>query len=134
MKHTAFRPCSILATGIAVAVFLSAASPSHAASQKPSDPNEEWDIGDQPGVVPAEGSETLSGPWERQLVFFRTTEAPGTIIVQTAEKHLYVVQGNNRAIRYGIGVGREGFQWKGLVSVVRKQEWPDWRPPPAMIE
>jgi lipoprotein-anchoring transpeptidase ErfK/SrfK len=54
--------------------------------------------------------------------------------VQTAEKHLYVVQGNNRAIRYGIGVGREGFQWKGLVSVVRKQEWPDWRPPPEMIQ
>ncbi len=75
-----------------------------------------------------------SGPWERQLVFFRSNESPGTIVVHTAEKHLYVVQGNNRAIRYGIGVGRDGFQWKGLVSVVRKQEWPDWRPPPEMIQ
>jgi lipoprotein-anchoring transpeptidase ErfK/SrfK len=108
--------------------------PAGAASSKPSNPNEEWDIEDQPGMLPPEGSEVLGGTWEKQLVFFRTNEAPGTIIVHTGEKHLYLVQGNNRAIRYGIGVGREGFQWKGLVSVVRKQEWPDWRPPPEMIQ
>ena len=46
----------------------------------------------------------------------------------------YLVQGNNRALRYGIGVGRDGFQWSGLVKVTRKQEWPDWRPPPEMIK
>jgi len=67
-------------------------------------------------------------------VFYRTTEPPGTIIVQTSEKYLYLVQGGNRALRYGIGVGRDGFQWKGLVKIARKQEWPDWRPPPEMIE
>ncbi len=77
---------------------------------------------------------TALSQWEKQLVFFRTNEAPGTIVVNTAERYLYLVQGNNRAMRYGIGVGRDGFQWKGLVTVVRKQEWPDWRPPPEMIQ
>ena len=56
------------------------------------------------------------------------------MIISTRDRFLYLVQGNNRAIRYGIGVGRDGFQWSGLVKVVRKQEWPDWRPPPEMIQ
>ena len=50
--------------------------------------------------------------FQRQAVFFRTTEPPGTIIVHTSERFMYLVQGNNRAMRYGIGVGREGFQWR----------------------
>ena len=58
---------------------------------------------------------------------------PGTIIIQTAERHLYLIQGNGRALRYGIGVGRDGFQWQGLVNITRKSEWPDWTPPPEMI-
>ena len=69
-----------------------------------------------------------------KIVFFRTTEAPGTIVVNTRERFLYLVQGNNRAIRYGIGVGREGFQWGGLKRIEKKGEWPDWTPPPEMIE
>ena len=60
------------------------------------------------------------------MVLYRTNEAPGTIIVQTAERHLYLIQGNGRALRYGIGVGREGFQWQGLVNITRRAEWPDW--------
>ena len=68
------------------------------------------------------------------VVYFRTTQASGTIIVVTAERHLYLVQGNGRAIRYGIGVGREGFTWQGLVNITRKAEWPDWTPPPEMIQ
>jgi lipoprotein-anchoring transpeptidase ErfK/SrfK len=67
-------------------------------------------------------------------VFFRTTEAPGTLIIRTSDRYLYLVMGNNRAMRYAIGVGRQGFQWSGLVKISRKQEWPDWRPPPEMIE
>ncbi|MFD2182531.1 L,D-transpeptidase [Rhodoplanes azumiensis] len=89
-------------------------------------------IDDQPGFVPED--ERLPVALQRQLVFFRTTEAPGTIIVHTSERFLYVVQGNNRALRYGIGVGRDGFQWQGLKTIVRKAEWPDWTPPPEMIE
>ena len=132
-RHRSFWTMFVLGSVLLGAITL-AAPPAGAVSSKPADPNEEWDIDDQPGVEPPAGSETLTGPWERQLVFFRSNELPGTIVVHTAEKHLYVVQGNNRAIRYGIGVGRDGFQWKGLVSVVRKQEWPDWRPPPEMIQ
>ena len=91
-------------------------------------------IEDQPGFVPDTSAEQLPAAYRRQLVFYRTTEAPGTIIVHTSERFLYLVQGNNRAVRYGIGVGRDGFQWSGLLKVSRKAEWPDWRPPPEMIE
>jgi lipoprotein-anchoring transpeptidase ErfK/SrfK len=89
---------------------------------------------DQPGYVPNAKEEQLSGAFQRQAVFYRTNEPAGTIIVDTADRYLYLVQGNNRAIRYGIGVGREGFQWQGLLKITRKTEWPDWTPPPEMIE
>ena len=91
-------------------------------------------IEDQPGVVPDPRDEQLPVAFQRQAVFYRTNEPPGTIIVDTAERYLYLVQGNNRAIRYGIGVGREGFQWQGLLKITRKAEWPDWTPPPEMIQ
>jgi lipoprotein-anchoring transpeptidase ErfK/SrfK len=91
-------------------------------------------IDDQPGVVPDPRDEQLPVAFQRQAVFYRTNEPPGTIIVDTAERYLYLVQGNNRAIRYGIGVGREGFQWQGLLKITRKAEWPDWTPPPEMIQ
>ncbi len=94
---------------------------------------ETLDIGDEPGRVSTEEVVIADGPFRRQLVFFRTTDAPGTIEIHTAERFLYLVLGNNRALRYGIGVGREGFQWSGLVTIVRKAEWPDWTPPPEMI-
>jgi lipoprotein-anchoring transpeptidase ErfK/SrfK len=89
---------------------------------------------ERPGYVPTEAEEQLAPELRRQMVFFRTTEAAGTIVVHTQERFLYVVQGNNRAIRYGIGVGREGFQWAGLKRIDRKAEWPDWVPPPEMIQ
>ena len=88
---------------------------------------------ERPGYVPTEAEEQLPNELRRQLVFFRTTESPGTIIVHTQERFLYLVQPNNRAVRYGIGVGREGFQWTGLKRIDRKAEWPDWTPPPEMI-
>jgi lipoprotein-anchoring transpeptidase ErfK/SrfK len=90
-------------------------------------------IPDQPGYVPHAQEEQLPPEYQKQVVFFRTTEAPGTIVVNTSERFLYLVQGNNRALRYGIGVGRDGFQWGGLKRVERKGEWPDWTPPPEMI-
>jgi lipoprotein-anchoring transpeptidase ErfK/SrfK len=93
----------------------------------------EYAVDEQPGVVPDPRDEQLSGNYQRQLVFYRSSEPPGTIIVDTADRYLYLVQGNNRAIRYGIGVGREGFQWQGLLQIARKAEWPDWTPPPEMI-
>ncbi|MBB4064283.1 L,D-transpeptidase [Gellertiella hungarica] len=70
--------------------------------------------------------------FKRRLVRLATDEAPGTIIIDTNNKFLYLVEGGNRAIRYGVGVGKEGFGWSGVVKVGRKQEWPDWTPPPEM--
>jgi len=92
------------------------------------------DVGDQPGYVPDAADENLPPQFQRQAVFFRSSESPGTIVVHTSERFLYVVQPNGRALRYGIGVGRDGFQWQGLLKITRKQEWPDWIPPAEMIE
>ena len=83
--------------------------------------NDEAAVGDQPGVVPSPDQEQLDPQFQRQLVYYRTSAAPGTIVIQTAERFLYLVQGNNRALRYGIGVGRDGFQWQGQVKISRKR-------------
>lgn len=88
--------------------------------------------GETPGVIPKQ--EEAAPQFQKQVVFFRTNEEPGTIIIHTNERFLYLVMGNNRALRYGVGVGRDGFTWKGLHKITRKAEWPDWRPPPEMIE
>jgi lipoprotein-anchoring transpeptidase ErfK/SrfK len=89
----------------------------------------------EPGAVPlAEAEANLNPLYRHQPVFYRTNEAPGTVIIDTPGRFLYLVQENNRAMRYGIGVGRDGFQWNGLLRITRKAEWPDWTPPPEMIE
>src|ERR1700737_2816321 len=90
------------------------------------------DVGDQPGLLPDDSVE-LDPEYRRTAVLYRTSEAPVTIIIQTAERHLYLIQGGGRALRYGIGVRRDVFQWQGLVNITRKAEWPDWTPPPEMI-
>ncbi|WP_027530189.1 L,D-transpeptidase [Bradyrhizobium sp. WSM3983] len=69
----------------------------------------------------------------RQIVSFDRNEPAGTIVIDTANTYLYYVLGNGRAIRYGVGVGREGFTWSGVQSITRKAEWPDWHPPAEMI-
>jgi len=69
----------------------------------------------------------------RAVVAFGTTEAPGTIIIDTGKTTLYYVLGQGRAIRYGVGVGRDGFTWSGVQTISRKAEWPDWHPPAEMI-
>ena len=76
----------------------------------------------------------LPPQFRRQLVDYVTKEPPGTIIVDTPHTLLYLVLGNNKAVRYGIGVGREGFTWSGTERVTRMKEWPDWFPPKEMIE
>ncbi len=70
----------------------------------------------------------------REIVVYPTTEAPGTIIVDTPNTHLYFVLGDGRAMRYGVGVGRDGFTWSGTKTVERKTEWPDWYPPADMLQ
>jgi lipoprotein-anchoring transpeptidase ErfK/SrfK len=110
---------------IAASGLVLSASQSQAQTRQP-------DVGDQPGLI-ADDSVELDPQFKKTAVLYRTNEPPGTIIVVTAERHLYLVQGNGRALRYGIGVGREGFTWQGLVNITRKAEWPDWTPPPEMI-
>lgn len=116
----------------ALGMMLAAVLPAAAQTGR-SIPAETLRIDDQPGYVPTPQEERLPAVYRPQIVFFRTTEPPGTVIVHTSERFLYVVQEHNRAIRYGIGVGREGFQWQGLVKITRKAEWPDWTPPSEMI-
>src|SRR5579862_5025264 len=70
---------------------------------------------------------------QRQVVSYPTNAAPGTVVVDTAHTYLYYVLGDGKAMRYGIGVGREGFTWSGTEAVTRKAEWPDWTPPQEMI-
>jgi lipoprotein-anchoring transpeptidase ErfK/SrfK len=98
-------------------------SPSRAQSQDP---------GDQPGLVADDGFQ-LDPEWQKQVVLYRTNQPPGTIIISTTERHLYLIEPGGRALRYGIGVGRDGFQWQGMVTITNKKEWPDWTPPPEMI-
>ena len=94
---------------------------------------QQQDAGDEPGLVADEGYQ-LDPEWQKQAVLYRTTEAPGTIIISTAERHLYLIQPGGRALRYGIGVGRDGFTWSGVQAVTKKAEWPDWTPPPEMLQ
>ena len=70
---------------------------------------------------------------QREIVDYPSHEAAGTVIIDTPHTFLYYVLGGGKAIRYGIGVGREGFTWSGVRRVVRKVEWPDWYPPPEMV-
>lgn len=73
-------------------------------------------------------------PIPRQEVQYSTRYGAGTIIVNTKERRLYLVLGDGRAIRYGVGVGRPGFEWGGSKTITRKAEWPDWTPPPQMLK
>jgi lipoprotein-anchoring transpeptidase ErfK/SrfK len=82
----------------------------------------------------ADGSYQVPNNLRRQVVDYRTNEAPGTIVIDTPNTFLYLVLGNGKAMRYGIGVGRDGFTWSGVQTISKKAEWPDWTPPPEMIE
>ena len=79
-------------------------------------------------------NQPLDPQFQAQVVSYETTEAPGTIVINTQNKFLYYVLADGMAIRYGVGVGREGFGWTGTVEVGAKREWPTWTPPPEMIE
>jgi lipoprotein-anchoring transpeptidase ErfK/SrfK len=94
----------------------------------------------QPGAFPTDGvmaapedSSVVPERLRRAVMPFATAEAAGTIIIDTGNTALYYVLGQGRAIRYGVGVGREGFTWSGVQTISRKAEWPDWHPPAEMI-
>jgi lipoprotein-anchoring transpeptidase ErfK/SrfK len=85
----------------------------------------------QPEMGPAKA---LPPQLRRTLVDYRSKEPTGTIVIDTPHTYLYLVLGNGKAMRYGIGVGREGFTWSGTERVSRMAEWPDWNPPSEMID
>ena len=117
----------------ALLLTLGLAGPAAAQARAMPPTGEMLQVYDQPGRLSTEEVIIRDGPFARQVVYFRSSEPPGTLVIHTSERFAYMIHGNNRALRYGIGVGREGFQWSGLVQVSRKAEWPDWRPPPEMI-
>jgi lipoprotein-anchoring transpeptidase ErfK/SrfK len=85
-------------------------------------------------AIPAVKLSQINPAFLRRTVDYASTEAPGTIVVDPHGHYLYHVLGNGRAMRYGVGVGREGFGWSGIAMIHSKQEWPDWYPPKEMFE
>src|SRR5499433_3752512 len=86
------------------------------------------------GYASTDNGNQVRADLRRATVNYPSNEAPGTIIVDTQNTYLYLVLGGGKAVRYGIGVGREGFTWAGREKVSRMSEWPDWHPPKEMIE
>jgi len=84
-------------------------------------------------ITPEAAGKVVRQKYKRTTVRYRTDKAPGSIIVDTRDRYLYYVLPGNKAVRYGIGVGREGFEWKGIEKVTRKAKWPSWTPPQDMI-
>ncbi len=85
-----------------------------------------------PGAEPAQPA--VDARFRRQVVSYTGREKAGTVVINTQERMLYLVQDDGTAIRYGIGVGRPGFTWAGVKRVSAKREWPDWRPPTEMLK
>jgi len=91
-------------------------------------------VADEPFPVPGLKPGDIDPNFVRKAVDYATKEPPGTIVVDPAHHYLYFIQDGARAMRYGVGVGREGFAWSGSATIKSKQEWPDWYPPKEMIE
>jgi lipoprotein-anchoring transpeptidase ErfK/SrfK len=145
-----FRFVQVGAAAVALSGYLLSAAPVSAqvlsyANQPQTNSQEQFWLSQRPADTAAPDSDqvtddqsapddtALPARLQRQVVALNTTESPGTIIIDTPNTYLYYVLGQGRAIRYGVGVGREGFTWSGVQSVSRKAEWPDWIPPAEMI-
>lgn len=87
-----------------------------------------------PNLDPPQAPMPMDPRYLRQEVEYHGKEEPGTIVIDTPNRFLYLVEGGGRAMRYGIGVGRPGFTWSGVHTVTAKREWPDWRPPEEMLK
>ncbi len=88
----------------------------------------------EPFPIPAVRLSEIGPQYLRTAVIYRTNEAPGTVVIDPQNHYLYFVEGGGQAIRYGVGVGREGFGWSGTATIHDKQEWPDWYPPKEMLQ
>ncbi|KAB0264476.1 L,D-transpeptidase [Microvirga brassicacearum] len=100
------------------------------------DPYAGWYVGaveDKPFNIPIVDRRKMEPQYARQVVEYKGMEKPGSIVVDIDDKHLYLVQPDQKAIRYGVGVGKQGFSWKGVASVGRKGVWPAWSPTKTMV-
>jgi lipoprotein-anchoring transpeptidase ErfK/SrfK len=136
MMGIVMQAISLFRSAAAVVVIAAASAFSTTASASPFLPFQPSQPAPMMQAPADEGSDEAELParFKRQIVDYRTSEVPGTIVIDTPNTYLYLVLGNGRAMRYGIGVGREGFTWSGTQNVTKKAEWPDWTPPPEMIE
>lgn len=89
---------------------------------------------DDPYQLPSQSTKNTPKEFLRTVVNYQTKQYPGTIIIDTSARHLFIVLEGGKAIRYGIAVGRDGFRWAGMADVARKVMWPKWTPPKEMIE
>jgi lipoprotein-anchoring transpeptidase ErfK/SrfK len=91
-------------------------------------------VPDEDSAAPTEIGTDIPARLRRQQVNYSTIESPGTVVIDTPNTYLYLVLGDGKAIRYAIGVGRDGFTWSGVKTIERKSEWPDWLPPSDMLQ
>ncbi|PLX38772.1 MAG: L,D-transpeptidase [Hyphomicrobiales bacterium] len=120
--------------GVLMATLLAAAAPAsaQAPTERVFDPvTRQWTTY---RISPQQAGNIVRRKFKRSEVWYRSSEAPGTVIIDTDDRYLYYVVSRNRAIRYGIGVGREGFSWSGVEKISRKKKWPGWTPPPEMLQ
>jgi lipoprotein-anchoring transpeptidase ErfK/SrfK len=130
INRLAFAGALLLSSSIFSAVH---AQPLGYAPAEPSAFPQGYVHGDGGGDAATDEDSLLPDRLRRQVVTLDTREAPGTIIIDTSNTYLYLVLGGGRAMRYGVGVGRQGFTWAGVQTISRKAEWPDWYPPSEMI-
>jgi lipoprotein-anchoring transpeptidase ErfK/SrfK len=121
----------LLAPAFGVAISIAMAISAAAAPVNPNDPEERYSGGNPIGKF--FGMFGGNGKSFRSTVSYSTDQKPGTIVISTKERKLYLVLGNGQAIQYGIGVGRTGFTWNGVHKVTAKKEWPGWTPPQQML-
>lgn len=137
MNKNLFRACSLL-SGMAGSLLLSFGAVADplgfaAPARYPATTIFQQVLPDRGDADSLESAAEVPTHLRRQVVEDPTREAPGTIVIDTANTYLYLVLGGGKAVRYGIGVGREGFTWSGIRAIERKSEWPDWTPPAEMI-
>ena len=85
-------------------------------------------------VQQLDDARTKATPIPREIVAYNGKYSPGTIVISTEERRMYYVLGDGKALKYGVGVGRPGFEWGGVKTITMKREWPDWRPPAQMLK
>jgi lipoprotein-anchoring transpeptidase ErfK/SrfK len=134
MVNPSRRTLLLGAASLAGAAFGASWEPLQASAQEYFEPSEIYAaVEGEPFPVPAINLNRINRNYLRSVVSYDSNEQPGTIIIDPETRYLFVVNGDGRAIRYGVGVGREGFGWSGVASINAKREWPDWYPPKEMM-